>query len=75
MYKCCLPVIPDDGDGGAAQPDGHIKASEVEANGGGGGGGGGTAGGDNAVAALGGGRGSDRGSVVGRWHGGSKGLK
>ena len=29
----CLPVVPDDGDGGAAQPDGYIEASEVKAYG------------------------------------------
>jgi hypothetical protein len=57
------------------QSDGHIEASEVKAKGSGDGRSGGTAGGDDAVAALGGVRGSDRGSVVGRWHCGSKGLK
>jgi hypothetical protein len=72
---CCAPVVPGDGDGGAAQPDGNIKATEINAEEAGDGRSGGTGRGDDAGAALRGGRGSDRrrGSAVG--HGGSKGLK
>jgi hypothetical protein len=68
-----LPVVPHDGDGRAAQPDGHIEAGEVKTEEGGDGGSGGAGRRDNAVAALWGGGWGHRGSVPG--HGGSKGLR
>jgi hypothetical protein len=69
-----LPVVPDDGDGRAAQSDIDEDTSEIEADEGGDGRGGRTAGGDNTSAALRRSRRGDwgRGRAVG--HGGSKGL-
>jgi hypothetical protein len=71
----CVPVVSGDGDGRAAQTNGHVDASEVKAEDGCNGRSRGAARRDNAVAALGGGRRCHRGrgSTVG--HGGSKGLK
>ena len=71
----CLPVVSDDSDGAAAQPDGDIKASEVKAKEGSDSRGRGAAGGHNTVAALGGARRSDRGRGSSVRNGGSKGLQ
>jgi len=66
-------VVSDDGDGGAAQPDRDEKTSEVQADEGSDGRGRCAAGGHDAVAALRGGRGSDRGRGSPPRDGGSKG--
>ncbi|KAJ7348801.1 hypothetical protein DFH08DRAFT_997961 [Mycena albidolilacea] len=68
-------VISDDGDGGAAQPNKHIEAGEIEAEEGSDGRGRCAGGGNGTGAALRGGRGSDRGRGSAPRDGGSKGLK
>jgi hypothetical protein len=70
----CLPVVSADGDGRAAQANGHIDASEVEADESCNGGSRAAGRRDDAGTALGGGRGSDRGRGSAVGHGGSKGL-
>ena len=69
----CLPVVPDDGDGRAAQADGHIEASEVEAEDGGNDRSCATGGRLDTRTALRGGRRGHRGGAV--RDGGGKGLK
>jgi hypothetical protein len=68
-----IPVVPDNGDGRAAEADGHIETSQVEADEGSNSRRRSAERRNDAGAALGGGRGSDRGSAV--WDGGSKGLQ
>jgi hypothetical protein len=71
-----VPVVADDGDGGAAQPDEDIEAGEIEADESGYSGRGGAARGNYALAALGRVGGRNWGRVVAaRGRGGSKGLR
>lgn len=68
------PVVPENGDGGAAEADVDENAAEVEAEDGGDQRGRAVAGGHDARAALVDGRGRDRGRGRTVGHGGSKGL-
>jgi hypothetical protein len=70
-----VPVVANDGDRGAAQPDEDVEAGEIEANEGGYNRRGVAARRDDTAAALGRVGGCNRGSVVAaRGRGGSKGL-